>query len=134
MPSIKKSKVNHEENISDKEYDEFVEQEEIEFLKNNFTLKDYLNCAQTRDVLEEHREEKFETDLLNPICDLYGEIWHECREHLYIMLARDEDCEGGIEILNLIEKYCEKEYDINIFYKNTYLAKPLIIETGILDE
>ena len=134
MPSIKKLKVLHEESISDKEYDEFVEKEEIEFLKNNFTLDDYLNCALTRDVLEEHREEKFESELLNSICDLYGDIWYECREHQYIMLGRDEDCEGGIEILNLIEKYCEKKYDINIFYKNTHLAKPLIVESGILDE
>ena len=134
MPSIKKSKLFNDETISDEEYDNFVEQEEIEFLKNNFTLSDYLNCPKTFDVLEERREEKFEEELVDPICNLYGDIWHECRDYQYTMLAKDEDCECAFKILNLIEKYCEKKYDINVFYENTHLAKPLIVESGILDE
>ena len=134
MPSIKKSKSFRDEYISDEEYDKFIEQEEIEFLKNNFTLEDYLSCSKTSDLLEEKREEKFEKDLVEPVCNLYGDIWHECRDHNYPLLCLDKDCDGAFKILNLIEKYCEKEYDLDIFYKNTHLAKPLIIESGILDE
>lgn len=120
MPSIKKDVyLNEEETDGDNDYNE----SNIEFLKEVFTIDDFLDCEKTKYLLDQDCEWKshnFEED----IYDFYTKEVKYCNENLDPYFS-NIFCNFN-KLLNIVNNYIEPQYNLNIFYENTLLAQPLI--------
>jgi len=120
MPSLKKVLFLDEvHNDSDDDNNE----NNVNFLKDIFTINDFLNCEKTKYLLEQDYEwnnQKFEEELY----DFYTKELEYCNENLDPYFS-NIFCNFN-KLFNIINKNIKKEYDLNIFYENTQLAQPLI--------
>lgn len=98
-------------------------EEKSEFLKENFTLTDYLNNTITRHILEDNFECKFKSKLSEKI-RLMFEKFVEDNERIGFLDKKNNA--GHYEILDVIYKNLHKDYDIEIFHQCPSLALPLI--------
>lgn len=120
MSSFKKDLFLHEENT---DIEEDNNETNIEFLKDVFTIDDFLSCEKTKYLLDEDynwRQQKFEEELYN----FYTNEVTYCKEHLDPYFS-NIFCNFN-KLYNIVNKNIKKEYDLNIFYENTLLAQPLI--------
>ena len=122
MPSIKKNLFLYGEN-NDDDKDDDNNESNIVFLKEVFTIDDFLNCEKTKYLLEqdyEWKHQKFEEELYN----FYTNEITYCKENLDPYFS-NIFCNFN-KLFNIINKNIKKEYDLNVFYENTELAQPLI--------
>ena len=130
MPSIKKTDIinnNDDENISNK----LSEECNINFLKDVFTLDNFLECEKTKYLLEQEWEYEFnyiEENLYN----FYKKEVDYCNENKEPFFS-NKLCNFN-KLLNIINKYIEPNYNIDIFYENTELANPLIEKFDFINE
>ena len=128
MPSYKNNINNNNNNNNNDTYNEddllkIDEENNANFLKEVFTIDDYLNCEKTKYLLEQDRKWKnlnFEEELY---IFFHNEVKY-CNNN-YKPFFSNNLCNFN-KLLNIINKNIKHEYDLNIFYENTLLAQPLI--------
>lgn len=122
MPSIKKEfAVNNEQYDSDDNNNN--NETNAEFLKDVFTIEDFLDCEKTKYLLEQENEWKkhsFEEDLYN----FYTKEKNYSNEILDSYFSNNF-CNFN-KLFNIVNANIEPKYDLNIFYENSFLAQPLI--------
>ena len=126
MPSIRKKNPNYikEQTFSEEEEDsEFVED-----LKEHFTLEDFLDCEETRDILEMNWFFAFADKCEKEIWDFYE---HECavmKRKLSTLFYYDTDGRGMLagKLSAIVFANIKPRYDLNYIYKYPHLAYPLI--------
>lgn len=108
---------------------EIIEHKEmlnIKMLKEKFTELDFLECDKTRVVLEEEHMSSFELDCVPNIIDLYKYYRENMQGLCATPLYYDVHDEFTSHLKAIVYKNIVKKYDLNIFYDNPNLAKPLI--------
>ena len=125
MPSINKNNNNNNNNnYNDNETQYEIDQENnMLFLKEVFTLDDFLECEKTKYLLDEDLKWKklnFEEELYK----FFDNELQYCNNN-YKPFFTNNFCNFN-KLLTIVNKYIEPEYDLNIFYENTLLAQPLI--------
>lgn len=98
----------------------------VNFLKDNFTLNDFLNFQETRDILELQRRQKFDM-ICSPILEEFyiSEIdyWNNSMSPLFINENNHKNIGCFIET---VYSAIKPEYDLNIFYDNPSLARNMV--------
>ena len=120
MPSLKKYIFFNEEYD---ENDNDNNEKNIDFLKNKFTIDDFLECEKTKYLLDQNYEwnnHNFEEDLY----DFFTKEVNYCNENLDPYFS-NKFCNFN-KLFNIINKNIKKEYKLDVFYENTLLAQPLI--------
>ena len=100
-----------------------TDEKKSEFLKENFTLTDYLNNTVTRNILEDEFECKFKTRLSEKIRIMF-EKFVEDNERLGFLDKKNNA--GHYKLMDTIYVYLHKDYDIEVFHECPSLARPLI--------
>lgn len=114
MPSKKKREVQQdkfEDNLNPND-----------FLKS-LKYDDFINCKNTKQILENEHYWKFEHKLLNQLINLYNLYHKQFQSNNF--LNKDTHCIYGQYFADLIYTYIDKNYDITIFYDNIDLADDL---------
>ena len=96
-----------------------------EFIKNNYSLEDFLNCDQTRLVLEDEHFNKFDNKPREAIKALYEKIWSQIQCENTKLLIKDIFCSEGETLAALVFNNINPNYDISIFCDCPPLAKAL---------
>uniref|UniRef100_A0A6C0KHE7 Uncharacterized protein n=1 Tax=viral metagenome TaxID=1070528 RepID=A0A6C0KHE7_9ZZZZ len=98
-----------------------------EYLREMFTLEDFMSCPETKHILIEDHRETFEYIMEPKIQELYNEYKEREDERLSGFFYKDRG-QGIIELLSIIYDTIIKEYDLEIFYNNPELANPLLTQ------
>lgn len=123
MPSIKRKTINYDvQNDSDEDPDA----EKIAFLKEKVTLKDYLKCPKTREILEKRWFWKFCKRCEKDIWNFYEQEQIYSQETCASILFHDNANTFAGHLSALVFDYIEPQYDLTIFYDFPHLAQPLI--------
>ena len=101
----------------------YTDEKKSEFLKENFTLTDYLNNPKTRQILEDDFECKFKMKVSEKIRKMF-ENFVEDNERIGFLDKKNNS--GHYELIDIIYEYLHKDYDIEIFHDCPSLALPLI--------
>ena len=115
---------NEEEFVSNNNSETYSE--EGQSLRARFSLKDFLSCYETREILEEAFLERFEEKLEGALCELYERVRKDHDEQCTGILASDRGGTGCGQFKNLVWDNIEKSYDLEVFYNNPELATPLL--------
>ena len=121
MPSIKKKLMIY--NYDETNDDERNEMSNVEFLKDIFTLDDFLECEKTKNLLDQDWEWK-KLNLEEELYNFYTKEVNYCNNNNDPFFS-DKLCNFN-KLFDIINKHVEPKYDMNIFYENTSLAQPLI--------
>ena len=112
--------------MTDIQTDSESDNEEVILLKERFTLDDFLMCPETRQILEEERYQKLGDTLYHDIEEFYEGVCQECGGGVASALYYDQE---GMrfcgDLIGLVYQYLVPKYDIQIFYDQPKLAKPL---------
>ena len=102
--------------------EEFITKEE--YLKN-LDLQDFLNCEETKDILEMEFYNKFELGLKQSLMRLFENCAKSYSSDSF--LFNDYTGEKNSDIFSeIVYKFIIKKYDLTIFYDNPELAKKLL--------
>jgi hypothetical protein len=112
--------------LTRKEIIKHKEIQNIKMLKEKFTEDDFLACNKTRVILEEEHMSSFELNCVPKITDLYNYYRENMQGLCATPLYYDVHNEFTSHLKAIVYKNIVKKYDLNIFYNNTNLAKPLI--------
>ena len=115
---------NDEEDVE--QYDVDGCSEEARALKARFSLKDFLSCYETREILEDAFCKKFEEKIEQKLCNFYERVRDDHRKQCTGMLAHDRGGIGCGEFVNIVWDHLEKDYDLEVFYDDPELATPLL--------
>lgn len=115
-------------NEANKEGDEEEEEEDtlVTYLKENFTLQDFLNFEETRFILEQQRRQKFDKDCSPLLEEFYiseVDYWNNSLCPLFINESNHVNLGCFIET---IYSSIKPEYDLTIFYDDPILAKNMV--------
>ena len=91
-----------------------------------FTEDDFLECDKTRVILEEEHMATFELNCAPKITDLYNYYRENMQGLCATPLYYDVHNEFTSHLKAIVYENIVKKYDLNIFYNNLNLAKPLI--------
>tara|TARA_B110001454_G_scaffold176675_1_gene168886 strand:- start:757 stop:1116 length:360 start_codon:yes stop_codon:yes gene_type:complete len=94
----------------------------IEFLKN-LSYDDYVNCVETRELLDNEHFWNYEKKLSTNLTNLY--IKYNTQFENNILFNKDPNKIFGVYFADLIYKFIQKKYDVTIFHDNIKLATPL---------
>ena len=97
-----------------------------ESLKQRFSLNDFLSCYETRNILENAFQEKFEENLEDSLRELYTKICDDHYNQCTGILANARDGTGCSKFVDIVWRHLEKEYDLEIFFQEPELAQPLL--------
>ena len=103
-----------------------TEMQNIKMLKEKFTEDDFLECDKTRVILEEEHMATFELNCAPKITDLYNYYRENMQGLCATPLYYDVHNEFTSHLKAIVYENIVKKYDLNIFYNNLNLAKPLI--------
>ena len=98
-----------------------------EYLKETFTLEDFLSCPETKEILINDHRDTFEFIMEPKIRELYYNYKDVEDERLSGFFNKDHG-QGITELMSMIYDNIEKEYDLEIFYNNPELANPLLVQ------
>ena len=118
------AELNEEERAERYDVDEYSELGQA--LKDRFSLKDFLSCYETRQILEDVFRERFEEKLEQALCGLYERVRKDHIEQATGILANDRGGIGCGQFINLVWDGIEKDYDLKVFYDEPELATPLL--------
>jgi len=93
---------------------------------SNYTLQDYLDCPETKQLLETEFYLKFESELSDKIKGIYENFCFSKNLESSNIMSKDLDGTKNNIFFNLIYKEIEKQYDLDIFYNEPTLAFPMI--------
>lgn len=136
MPSISKNEA--EEMMDNVNYDSSEEEElwlenQRQFLENTFVLEDYLSCDQTRKILYDNHRKDFDETLRKALIDVFNDYKVRADDFGFSFFRNDREQEKEteddtcLELIEIVYDYIEKEYDLDLFYNDPILAKPLVI-------
>ena len=100
--------------------------EQVRTLKERFSLKDFMSCYETRYILTEAFQERFEEWLEKELYNLYERVRKDHQEQCTGILAYDRGGIGCGEFINLVWDNLQKDYNLEIFYDEPELAQPLL--------
>jgi len=100
--------------------------EEGRALKTRFSLKDFMSCYETREILEDVFRGNFEEKIEQDLCKLYERIRKDHHDQCTGILARDRGGTGCGEFVNIVWDNLKKDYDLETFYNDPELAEPLL--------
>lgn len=114
-----------EQEINSQDSDE-EEDNLVIFLKENYTLQDYLNFKETREMLEIQRRQKF-NDICAPLLENFYmnevDYWTNSLSPIFINETNYVNLGCFIET---IYSSIKREYDLTIFYEDPCLAKNMV--------
>lgn len=97
-----------------------------QLLRGTCSLSDFLECDKTRDILHQQWYNKF-THIIEPLIEEFYEHEREYfREDISTLFYYDTCGSFVAYLTSIMFKYIEPEYDLEIFYQNPSLAKPLL--------
>ena len=96
---------------------------EGEFLNEFYRLEDFLNCKETKQILEEEHYNNFEKNV-EPKLINFLKYFKEYYNETSLFKETKGHAEG--EFVALIYNNLNKNYDLNIFYENPELAQSLL--------
>jgi len=114
----------NEDNFMDSGDEDFDER--AEFLKENFTLDDFLKDNKTYNILETNFIWKVEKDLYGELEDFYKEEVDYNKSRHSLLFANEKNYKGVGILQGVVHRCLEKEYDLNIFYDNPSYATSMI--------
>ena len=96
---------------------------EVDYLKN-LDLQDFLNCDETRKVLQQEDDEYFEENIKYSLVNLFER--YAKNYNCDIFLQTDPNGDKNSDIFSeIVGDNISKNFDLTIFYDNPYLAKKL---------
>ena len=98
----------------------------VNFLKDNYTLQDFLNFKETRDILELHRRQKFDMNCSPLLEEFYiseVDYWTNSISPLFINENNHRNIGCFIET---VYSALKPEYDLTIFYDEPSLARSMV--------
>ena len=113
---------NSDSDNDDDEYN-FERQEKWKSIKH-FTINDYLECNETRIVLEQNWNQDFE-DTEKELYDLFDKLMEYIQNNQYDFLSLADNVHAS-DFVSLIRHHLERNYDVSIFENDPDLANPLI--------
>jgi hypothetical protein len=120
MKLEKKQEINYQD--SEEEEEDVL----VIFLKENYTLQDYLNFKETREMLEIRRRQKF-NDICVPLLEGFYtnevDYWTNSLSPIFINETNYVNLGCFIET---IYSSIKPEYDLTIFYDDPCLAKNMV--------
>lgn len=100
-------------------------EENGEYLKELFTLDDFLRCPSTRKTLEENHIHDFYNSLAPKIISFFDNLVSiEEREDTHIFTENRAKARG--DLINILFNYVAPKNDLNYFYRNPEFAIELL--------
>ena len=99
---------------------------DAEFLRENFTEKDFLNYEPTREVLEINFINEFESKLMNEIENFYEAERKEMIKTVSNLFYYDTKGFFISELKGIIYSHVKPKYNLDIIYDSPHVAKSLI--------
>lgn len=121
MPSNQNDKILEEEDLI-----EYYE-ESGDYLKQLYTLEDFLRCEETRQLLLNEHTNNFYAEFSPKVIAFFTNLVKIEQEETTSMFTKDKSKAMG-ELMNLLFKHIAPKYDLTLFYKNPHLANPLLDE------
>ena len=101
------------------EWDAQEEEERVQFLKENFSLKDFWDYIPTQKILKNEFLQKYTETAGKEIADFYSKQHKYSHSKDASLFALDPHHTKNGFFESLIFNHIKKEYDIEIFYENT---------------
>lgn len=105
-------------------YEEIKLLEKYEKIKH-LTIDDYMECKETRKLLLNEWDERFDLNLKNKISEIFDEHFHSLKDELSNVFFRANE-RHSIDLVSLVRYHLKKDYSLNIFKDNPDLADPLL--------
>jgi hypothetical protein len=119
--SDKESEYNSSDDITPEE--EYI-LEKWETIKH-YTIQDYMKCHETKQLLIEHWEERFNKQLEEKILEVFKYHFEYLKGNCSNVLYRADEIHGN-DLLCLVKHHLVKDYSLDIFKDNPDLADPLV--------
>lgn len=113
---------------SDEEY-----KSESDVIKE-LTVEDYLKHPETENILESEFFEKVKENISEKVELFYKEEVEYANESFMNVFNKDRDGKMSYDFFLTLYPFISKSYDISIFEKFPYLAKPLFIKNDKIRE
>ena len=108
-------------NSDDEEIDE-----RAEFLKENFTLADFLKDNKTCEILELNSIWKIDKELYGPIEDFYKSSVDYNKTKHSLLFANENSYRNLGKLQGVVHRCLEKQYDLNVIYDNPSYAISMV--------
>jgi len=128
MPCIKK----RSSKIKKKKETPIVDMEKV--LRETFSLKDFLNCEKTSQILQDNWYLDFTSKYEGKLEELYETERKYFRENISTLFYYDTDGTFVSHLKEILYKHIKPKYDLEVFYENPHLAMPLIDKIENLKE
>ena len=112
-------------NIINSEDEEEID-ERAEFLKENFTLVDFLKDSKTYETLELNHIWKVDKELYGPIEDFYKSSVDYNKTKHSLLFANENSYRNLGKLQGVVHKCLEKRYDLNVIYDNPSCAISMV--------
>lgn len=103
------------------------EDSNIKFLKDHFSLDDFLDFNETRELLYNDFVENYENGCEKEIEDFYERETKFCNQTLSTAFACGNEQEHLGSFLALVFRNIEPKYNLNIFYDEPKLAENMVL-------
>jgi hypothetical protein len=100
--------------------------ERVGFLKENFTLLDFLKDENTYDILESNYIWKVDNDLYGPIEDFYKDAVDYNKSNHSLLFSNEHNYKSLGELQGVVYRSLEKQYNLNIFYDHPDYAESMV--------
>ena len=126
----KKKGKNYEDyyNSNSDEFSDNENQEIIDARKEleKYSINDYLECRDTKQILESEFYIDCETKLSEKLKGLYENICYDKSNEKSNILSKDNEGALANSFFSIIYKNIEKQYDLDIFHNNPTLAYSML--------
>jgi len=100
--------------------------ERTTFLKENFTLSDFLKDPNTYEILELNRIWRVDEDLYGSLEDFYKKSVDYNKANGSLLFSNENSYRNLGKLQGSVNSCLEKQYDLNIFYDNPGAARSMI--------
>ena len=114
------------ENINSEDEDFLREEEDSQYLQDNFTFQDFWNYKPTQDILKNEFIQEFYDTVGKEITEFYLKERDHCVSNLSNLFAFDVDGTKAWILESLVYNHIEKEYDLELFYNNPCWATSFV--------
>ena len=119
MPCIRKKRKQKTNKIPEK-----INLEQV--WREKYTLEDFLKCDKTREILEQNWFYEFNRKYEPEIEKIYESERIYCQENTSTLFYYDRCGSFVSHLTTMLFEYIKPRYDLEFFYNNPNLAKPLI--------
>lgn len=115
-----------EETFEEEDLIEYYD-ESGDYLKELYSLQDFLRCDETRRILLDEHTSTFYSSFSPKVIAFFTNLVKCEQEEMTSMFTKDSSKAMG-ELMNILFKHIGPKYDLTVFYKNPHLANPLLDE------